>query len=184
MKPLAALIIAASFCWGQGQAVNQMDGPTPNNQVGLFFYDGSSRLIYACYAPAFGPLTTYARADSSLTNIVVLTNAGTINLNTTAQLWVGQQITVSGSATVALNATYKVTAVSGSTATITTSGVGNATYTDAALKITTNAPVLNGAVWAIRALNYVTAGLATSYWAGAPSVNVPNGLLCSNRANY
>lgn len=183
-KVLFSTLLAVSLAFGQGQAVNQMDGPTPNDQVGLFYYDGSSRLIYACYAPALTSTTSYYRSSSTLTSIVVATNVGTVTLSATAQFWVGQQLTVSGSTTAALNGTYRVATVSGSTVTITTSGVTDATYNNAAMVVSTSGPALNSQIWSIRALNYVTAGVATTYWAGPPATAVPSNLRCSDRANY
>ena len=185
MQPLKSVffvLILAALAFGQG-SVNQISGPPPDNRVSQFFYSGTN-LQYICSAAALQQPTTFTVAAKTLTNIVVSTNAGTITFGSTSYLWPGATITVSGSATAALNATYKVTAVSGSTASITTSGVGDATYADAALVITTSAPLLNKAVWAIQVLTYTTSTLTGSYWAGGPYAPVPQGLACSSRAAY
>ncbi len=187
IKRLLALSLFAASLWGQGQgqAVNQVSGPPPFNGVSLYFYNGSNQVIYICNAPSLiFPATTYYKSSSTLTNIVVLTNVATMNLSATAQFWVGQQFTVAGSATTALNGTYKATAVSGSTVTFTTAGVADATYTDATLTVSTSAPLLNALVWSIQAFSYASTNLATNYFGGNPSVSVPQGLACSNRANY
>lgn len=193
-KSLCLLILSASLMFGQAQAVNVVSGPPPYNWPGLFFYSGSN-LIYACYAPgySFSPFL-WDVADSSLTNIVVAANVGTITFGGVNQTWPGMIIVVTGSTTPALNGTYKITGpnlsatsgVSGSTATIATSGVSNGTYTNAALVITTNVPPLNAKAWSINVLSYnATPSIQASYWAGLPSgPNVPQGLQCSNRANY
>lgn len=184
MKHVLGVLLFSLSAWSQAaQTVNQVSAPPPDVNVRQYFQDGSGNLIYVCIAPQDSPSNAnqWSVALSNLTNIVVLTNVGTINFTSTSYLWVGQQITIAGSATTALNGTYKVTAVTGTTATIATSGVGNATYTDMA--ITTRNPVLNQAVWAIQALTYSGTTLTGSYW--ALSRNTPNGLLaCSNRANY
>lgn len=180
------LTALAGACFAQG-AVNQVSAPPPDNYVQQLFYDGSNNLIYACRAVAYQPLTTFYKSSATLTNIVVTTNgvsSGVITFSSTSYLWVGAQITVAGSATAALNGTYKVTAVSGSTATITTVGVSDATYTDATLTVSTRAPLLNAAVWAIQALTYDGSNnLTGTYWTGTPSPTVPM-LACSARASY
>lgn len=189
MKHILALAMAAAWliqpAWSQlpAQSVNQVTAPAPDANVNLYFYS-SGNLIYTCTAPQNSPSSgnRWSVALSNLTNISVSSNVGTVNLVANAQFWVGQTIAVTGSATSALNATYKITAVSGMTATITTSGVSDGTYTDPV--ITTNNPVLNQAVWAIKALAYNgTNQLISAYWAN--SAASPNlGLACSNRANY
>ena len=75
--------------------------------------------------------------------------------------------------------------VSGSTCrTIATSGVSDATYNDATLNVSTLAPLLNAAVWAIHAFKYDGSNnLIGAFWEGTPSTNIPQ-LACSNRANY
>lgn len=175
----------ASIAFGQN-AVNQTEGPVPSAWVRLLYYNGSSQLQYVCYSPSMAPTTTYTIGGTpGLTNIVVLTNVGTVNLAATAQWWVGQTITVAGSTTAALNGNYVLSAVSGSTGTIATAGVSDATYNNAAMVITTTQPVLNAARWAIRILTYASSNLATTYWAQTSLPNgVNTGLACSARASY
>jgi hypothetical protein len=180
---LLSLITMPLMAQGQGQAVNQVGGSPPNSTVQQFFYSGSN-LTYACSAPAVTAVSVFYVASGTLTNVVVATGTGTINFPATAQLWPGMQITLAGSATTALNATYKVTAVSGSTATITTTGVANGTYADTSLTLSTVAPLLNENAWAIQVFIYAGSTLTGSYWAGTPSVTPSSGLACSNRANY
>lgn len=147
------------------------------------FYTGSN-LTSICYAPQNSPSNAnkWSVALSNLTNISVATNVGTVNFTSTSYFWVGMRITVSGSATSALNGTYKVTAVSGSTATITTAGVSDGTYTDPV--VTTTNPVLNQLVWGIQVLTYDGSNnFIGSYWA-ASLIAVNYGLACSDRAKY
>lgn len=183
MRKFLALILLSGPLFGQ-QAVNQSDGPTPNNYVNLFFYDGSNNLAYVCSAPGLQAVSTFYRSSSTLTNIVVTSNVGVITFSSTSYLWVGARITVAGSTTAALNGTYPVTAVSGSTASIATSGVGDATYNNAAMTVYTSAPLLNSAIWAIKALTYTSTTLTGTRWLGTPAVVVPHTLLCSSRATY
>lgn len=185
--------MCSGLLFGQAQAVNQVTGPPPFNWPGLFFYTGSN-LIYACYAPGLSSVPfVWSVADTSLVNVIVAANVGTVTFGGTNQTWPGMQIVISGSTTPALNGTYKVTGpvlsatsgVSGTTATIATSGVADATYTNAALVITTFVPPLNARAWAIQALSYSGSNLQAAYWAGLPSgPTVAQGLQCSNRAAY
>lgn len=181
---IAALLCAVSLLAQQGSAVNQVSGPTPNNGVYLYFYNGSSQITHICFANAVQPATTYTiGALPGLTSVVVLTNVGTINLATTAYLWVGQRITLAGFALTALNGTYTISAVSGSTATIATSGVADATYTTSGATLATTGPVLNNNVWNIQIFTYASTLLATSYYAGG-GIGPNNQLACSSRASY
>src|SRR5580704_10618518 len=110
-------LAATAFVFGQGQPVNQVQGPTANNFVS--YYDIGSTPQYICYAQALQPPgTSFSIAASTLTNIAVSANVGTITFSGTTYLWTGAVIKISG-ATVAtaLNGSYSVTAVSGSTAT-------------------------------------------------------------------
>lgn len=177
---LASLCVAA---FGQtGQPVNQVLGPTTNSGVYLYFYNGSNLVTSICFANAQQPASIYV-IGTGLTNVSVTTNVGTVNFAATAQLWVGQQITLAGFATTALNGAYRVSAVSGSTATITTSGVGDATYNTAGASLATTGPILSANVWNLQLFTYSGSNLATSYYAGggiAPTMQ----LACSNRANY
>lgn len=159
--------------------------PPSSPWVTLLFYNASSQIQYVCYSPALAPTTTYAiGATPGLTSIVVATNVGTVNLPATAQWWVGQRITVAGSTTSALNGTYVLSAVVGTTATITTSGVSDATYNNAAMTISTTAPVLDSPRWSIQVMTYASSNLATSYWASSASTGVNSQLACSNRTAY
>lgn len=182
----ALLLLASAYClFGQGSSVSQTAGPPNTSFVTLLFYNGSSQLIYACYSPSLAPTTTYAiGATPGLTNIVVLTNVGTITFAATAQLWVGQIVTVVGSTTSVLNGTYRISAVSGSTATIATSGVADATYSTAALAVSTAGPTLDALKWSIQVLTYASTNLATVYWANSANLAPNSQLACSNRANY
>jgi hypothetical protein len=182
MKTLILAVTVALSAWSQGAPVNQVQGPPPNNDV--FIYDIASTPQYTCVAASFQPTTTFYKATNTLSQIAVATNVATATFSGTSYLWVGAQVVVAGSTTAALNGTYKVTAVSGSTATFTTSGVADATYNNTALTLSTQAPLLNAAVWSIQITQYSAGSPVGSYWAGPPSIVPPRTLACSNRANY
>ena len=183
LKSIFLLFLLAAVAFSQGAAVNQVSGAPPNNQVQQLFYTGAN-IQYLCVADAQQQPTQFKVSDKTLTQIVVSTNVGTITFSSTSYLWVGARITVSGSTTAALNGTYTVTGVSAATATITTAAVGDATYNNAAMVITTNAPLLNKPVWAIEVFTYASSLMSGAYWAGGPSIPVPLTLVCSNRALY
>jgi hypothetical protein len=183
LKSVFLFLLLAVLAFAQGASVNQVAGPPPDNRVSQFFYSGSN-LQYICSAAVLQQPTTFTVAATTLTSIAVSTNVGTITFSSTSYLWPGARVTVSGSTTAALNGTYTITAVSSATATITTVGVGDATYNNAALVITTNAPLLNKSVWAIQVLTYTASTLTGTYWAGGSYAAVPQGLACSNRAAY
>jgi hypothetical protein len=71
--------------------------------------------------------------------------------------------------------------VSGMTATFTTAAPNN-TYTDANLSVSTLAPQVNQAVWAIHVFVYSGTTLQNSYWAGG--VSQGKGFACSSRTNF
>lgn len=183
MKILAVLALAVA-AWGQGQAVNQVGDPPPTPELKLFYYDGSSNLQYICWARQNQMASsTQKRSDSTLTNIVVLTNVGTVTTSAAHGLYIGARVIVSG-ATVDtdLNATYTVATVPSSTTyTIATANVANATYTDSTLVITTSYPLTTNPVWAIQVLTYTSTTLTASYWARA---SVGYGLACTDRTTY
>jgi hypothetical protein len=182
MRHIAAFFLLAGAAFGQAQAVNQVQGPTSNDYVSYF--DIASTPQYICQAQAFQPITTFYVASSTLTSIAVSSNVGTITFSSTSYLWVGATVVVAGSATTALNGTYSVTAVSGSTATITTVGVSNGTYNDTTLTVSTTSPLLNSKIWAIQVTQYSAGSAVGQYWAGAPAITPPMNLACSNRHSY
>jgi hypothetical protein len=184
MKTTALLCLSVFACFAQGPSVNQVSGPPPAAYVQQAFYDGSSNLIYSCLTHQLLQLaSTVKRSDSSLTSIVVSANVGTVTTANPHGLWVGAIVTASGSTTSALNAVYKIATVpSTTTYTIATSGVGDATYNNAALVISTNNPLFTQGVWAIQVFVYDGSNrFDHSYWANN---GVGEVLACSNRANY
>ena len=199
------LLVAPLFAQNVGVPVNQVKAPPIDPWVTLSFYDGSGNLINQCSAQQNQPNNgtgsnagVFSIANALLTNLTISGGVATLNFPSTSFLWVGAQVTMSGSATTAVNATYRVSAVSGTTATIVpvppATIAANATYTDTLLSAATFQPLINQAVWAIHVLTYTGTTLNNDYWAYATntSVNTQSGqavtqgakLLCSNRANY
>jgi hypothetical protein len=182
MRTLTLLLAFTGGLFAQAVGVNQVQGPPPSAYEKLFFYDGSNNLQYICMAQQNQRANSYSVSGSTLTSIVVATNVGTVTFGTAPGLYVGARITVSGSTTAALNGAYQVTAVSGATVTITTSGVSDATYSNAALTVTTNNPLTGAAIWAIQVFSYnVSNQLIDAHWAGG---SAGEAFACSNRASY
>jgi len=135
----------------------------PNQTPTRFLdYAGGNNLTYLCLAPTINQTSTPSNytyslsvGGSTLTNIVVLANVGTVTTVAAHGLMVGQTTTVSGSTTAALNANYVIATVpSTTTFTITTSGVGNATYATSGLTVSGEAPLLTSPIWSIQKFTY------------------------------
>lgn len=191
-KLILALALMALTCVAQksGTPVQVVNYPH-DSPTQLLFYDGSSNLIYVCYA---APTQNYAAytgsnqltnyqwtfAGSTLTSIVVSSNVGTVTASTNHGLQIGNKVIVSGSVTTALNGTYYIQTVpSATTFTITTSGVANATYTTG-LVVATNAPLSSLPLWAIQKLTYTGSNLATLQWSNGSAAAMNQ--ICDNRA--
>jgi hypothetical protein len=185
MKTVAIFAIFAIVCFAQGPVVNQTSGPPPEATQNLFYYDANNNLQYNCRAPQRQSPTTYTRSASSLTSIAVSSNTATMTTAAAHGLYIGAIVTVTGASVVpALNGTYKVLTVpSSTTLTFTTSGVGNATYNEATLVVTTTYPLTTANRWAIQVFTYdaTTNSITGSYWA---NTSVGYGLACTNRTSY
>lgn len=160
MKHLLILLFCMVSAMAQdGPNVNQSAGPPVSSFTSLLFYDGSGNAQYICTAKSVQPTSVFAKSSQiylALTNIVVLTNVGTVTTGVNHGLQVGNLITWSG-ATVDtdLNGVYKIaTTPSATTFTIATASVANATYTESTLKFTTTAPRSSAAIWDIQYNQY------------------------------
>ncbi len=183
MKVFLVLAITASAAWSQA-SVSLSQGPPQVAVQKLFYYDGGNNLQYICNSPQTSAQTTVQRSDSSLTNIVVLTNVGTVTTANAHGLYIGARVVITG-ATVDtdLNGTYTVASVPTSTTyTIATAAVANATYTDAGLVISTFNPLTTRSVWAITVLIYDGSNLLTDvHWA---NFSTAYALACTSRTSY
>lgn len=185
---LATLLLFAAVGFAQQAPtpVNLSDDTSGLRPIqSLYFYDGSSNLLYRCRAFQVQPvLAIYAVGGSTpaslptLTNIAVSGGTATITMAGNIGLYAGAQITVTGSATALLNGTYRLLTDSTTTATFTTSAA-NGTYTDAT--VATAQPVTSLPYWAINVYIYTSSNLVTSYWANATTA--PS-LACDARASY
>lgn len=158
-----ALCLVSALLWSQqtGQPVGVVQFP---NQTPTRFldYNGGSNLTYLCLAPSLNQTSTpswytysLSVTAATLTNIIVATNVGTATTVSAHGLMVGQKTTVSGSTTSALNASYTVATIpSTTTFTITTAGVGDATYNNGALTVSGEAPLLTSPIWSIQKFTY------------------------------
>jgi hypothetical protein len=195
-KCLPILFAICGLARGQNQNVTvSKQAPSPATTT-LTYYTASGNPQYICKAQSNQPQYTWAVTPSSqqgtLTSIVVLTNVGTATTSANHGLQVNDVVIVAGSTTAALNGTYIIQTVpSATTFTITTSGVGNATYATAALAMSTMAPRSNAPIWSIEQYTYGTSGGANGnpiadQWA----VTVTGGggsaqtFSCDNRQNY
>lgn len=181
MKTLAIMLLSAVALFAQqkGTPVTVTNYPTDQPSK-VLDYDGSGNLIYVGFAAPAGPWNgnrvpitfSWTFAASTLTSIVVATNVGTATTSTAHGLRIGDPVVVTGSATTALNATYRVaTTPSATTLTFTTSGVGDATYTTG-LVMTTGAPRTTVSIWSILCMNYNTSNLLVDvHWVGGAAAN-------------
>lgn len=187
-KAIALFALVCALAIGQtantGQTVNLSSTPE-DGITRLSFYDGSGYEIYRCEALALQASYSWTRAASTLTNVVVSSNVGTVTTSTAHGLTVGNRVVIAGSTTAALNGTYKIVTVATTTFTITTAGVGDATYNNAAMTLATTAPRTTAAIWAVRSWTYTGANQDTGRWATTSLSTVGKVRMtsvCDNRA--
>jgi len=162
MKYLILLLLAVC-AFGQVQNVAVSKQPSSPAVTVLTFYTSGGNPQYICKALSLQDAYTWAVTPSSqqgtLTSIAVLTNVGTATTSAHHGLQVNDVVTVMGSTTAALNATYVITTVpSATTFTFATSGVSDGTYNTSALAMRTTAARSNAAVWSIEQFTYGTSG--------------------------
>ena len=196
---LGMLLLCASALAQPTQNVAIAKSPASPAITRLYFYTAGGNPQYICTTPSLQALYTWAVTPSSqqgtLTNIVVSANVGTATTAANHGLAVNNVVVVSGSTTAALNGTYIIQSVpSATTFTITTSGVSNATYSNAAMIMTTTSPRSNALIWSIEQYTYGSSGGANGnpiadQWAVNLSNpngggNVSNSFSCDLRATY
>lgn len=158
---LSLSVTASLLCQQTGQPVGLVQFPT-QTPTRFLDYAGGSNLTYLCLAPSINQSSTPGNytyslsvTAATLTSIVVLTNVGTTTTVSAHGLMVGQRVSVSGSTTAALNAAYTIVTVpSTTTFTITTAGVGDATYNNGPLTVSGEAPLLTSPIWSIQHFTY------------------------------
>lgn len=179
MKTLLVLLIALTamvLCGQDGTPVNDSQGPPWVSYSTILKYSGSD-LIATCEAKSQQPTATFIISGTTpyaLTNIVVLTNVGTVTTASAHGLGVNDKIVIAG-ATIDtdLNGTYKIATVGSTTTfTIATVAVADATYTEAGLKFTTNAPRTTQPIWSISKFALTASVLQSVKWAnGTAAMN-------------
>jgi hypothetical protein len=129
-------------------------------------YNATPDIVYIGLAKSIQREYTYSIAAATITNIVVLTNVGTVTAPTHG-LIVNNRVTLAGwTVDTDLNDTYVIqTVADANTFTITTASVANATYVDAAGTFTTTAPRSSAPVWAIKKLTYSGTDPVAAQWA-------------------
>lgn len=181
-----AMLAGSVFPQKTGQPVAVVAYP-PETPTIFMDYAGGTNLTYLCMAPPInnGPAANYTYSLSvtggGLTSIVVLTNTGTVTTVAAHGLMSGQSVVVSGSTTAALNATYAITVTTTTAFTITTSGVGNATYSNGALTIGGTVPLLTSPIWSIRHFLYDGSNNLTGTQCANGSCSALTNI-CANRA--
>ncbi len=173
----------------QGVITRQSGYPAVEPTKHLFNTNGL--VTYICFAsPLQTPgnlFHTWRVSDLSLTSIVVNANVATVTTAAPHGLVTGNAVTVSGSTTAALNGVhYYITTTGTATFTFATSGVGNATFANAALAVTAEAPSEIDPVWSIEFFQY-DANNAVTLPLWGYDVNNQGGAagynqICANRA--
>ena len=166
--------------WAQPSAPPMRTSLFPADSPSQFLdYNASGKTSYICYASPAAATSSFS-LGAGLTNIVVSSNVATLTTTANHGLVQGYTITVSGSATSALNGTYRLITATGTTGTFNTAGVGDATYTDAT--ISTTAPLLTNPIWSIQSLQYdaSSGNLISVQWANGSSTRYNS--ICANRA--
>lgn len=181
MKRFVFAILISALALGQeGTPVNTSISAPLTAYSNLYYYSGTD-LVYACRTKSIQPIATFARSDSTLTDITDAANTSTVTTASAHGLAVNDKVIVSGATiATALNGTYLIQTVGSTTTfTITTSGVADAAYTESTLKFTTTAPRNTAAIWSMQKYTYVASALTASQWANGTSA--PN-QICANRA--
>jgi hypothetical protein len=158
---LAAVAALLSQTTGQPVGIVQFPNQSPTR---VMDYAGGSNLTYLGQAPSLNPTPSVnpgywayslSVTGGTLTSIAVSSNVGTVTTVSAHGLLPGETVVVSGSTTSALNASYSVVSVTSGTAfTITTSGVGNATYNNGPLTVSGNSPLTTSPIWSIQHFTY------------------------------
>ena len=186
---LLFLLGLSAYAQTNGQPVTIVAYP-PETPTRFMDYAGGSNLTYLCIANPLnksGANASYyayslSVSGGGLTSIVVATNVGTVTTAAAHGLMAGQTVTVAGSTTSALNASYVIQSVpSTTTFTITTSGVGDATYNNGPLTISGNAPLLTSPIWSIAHFLYDGSGNLTGTQCANGACNQQTNI-CANRA--
>ncbi len=183
MKTLLVLLAAVAMYGQDGTPVNDSQGPPYVSYTTILKYSGAD-LVATCQARSQQPTATFIISGATpyaLTSIAVATNVGTVTTVSAHGLGVNDKIVVAG-ATVDtdLNGTYKIATVGSTTTfTVATVAVADATYTEAGLKFTTNAPRTTQPIWAITKFALAAAVLQSVKWVnGSAGMNQ----ICDNSA--
>ena len=189
IRPLLFLLMLTGALFSQqtGSPVAIVQFPI-QNPTRFMDYAGGYNLTYLCQAPSVNNTSTLSNYSyslsvgaSTLTSIVVATNVGTVTTASAHGLMSGQNSTVSGSTTAALNGNYVITVTGSTTYTITTSAVGNGTYNTSGLTVSGNVPLLTSPIWSVMHFNYdANNNLIGTQCANGACNQLTN--ICANRA--
>lgn len=167
----------------EGPTVNQSDGPPGRAFTKRFFYDGTGRLEYVCYAESSG--REWAVTVTAATNATPIV----VTLPENHGLYPGAIVTISqAQGNTAANGVWRVTTPSATTLGLLNritgaNSVGNGTYSANTGLLVTYAPRTNQPQWSIQKLIYNGSLLEFSGWIEGSS-SVTAGKICDDRANY
>lgn len=172
MRFIALLVIATFSALAEGPVVNQSAGPPPTAYTTLYSYDGSDNLEYICKAKpnqptaTFGEVAvTFARSDSTLTNITDSSNTSTATTAAAHYFAAGATVVVSGATVDAdLNGTYTILTVpSNVTFTFTTADVSDAAYVESSLQAVAHSGTAAGLLRIVDSSNTGTATTSAAH---------------------
>ena len=182
MRTLTFLIMSIAGLFAQtSPEYTQSIAPPTTPYTYLMFRDGSNNIEYICRALSNQPNFTWTVSAATLTSIVDSVNTATVTTSTNHGLSVGNAVSIYGSTVAALNGTYIVTVSGTNTFQVTTSGVADATYNNAALGVATVAPRINANIWSIQKLFYTSNYIDRFGWAEGSTNNNKS---CASRATY
>lgn len=162
-------------------AVSISGGPPARAWSTIYVYTvigGADYISYICYARTSQPnLINTGALPYTVTQIVDSGSTSTVTTSENHGLSVNNRVVVSGvSGDTDLNGIYSIATVpSATTFTITTANVTDATYNNAAIKISSTAPRTNRNIWSIKRFYYGGTGgtsLVGTKWAVAANKTI------------
>jgi hypothetical protein len=175
---LLALVLWLLFA-APPAAAQQSVNVVPSNYTTFFEYNSLGNPLYRCRAASTQATSSFSVAYGTLVNVVVSGTVGTINFASAHGFLPGYKLIISGSATTALNGTYRVItsdpAATSLTITVTAAG---GTYSD--MTISTDTALMTKPVWAIQYFYWVGDQNQFKGWTNG-NQNAQN-QICANRA--
>lgn len=182
---LVALLFCAPVLWAQaeGSLVNQSALPPQRADTHLFFYDGSGRIAYECWAASIANISTFGvLASTNATPIEVQTDSahGLQDGALVTNSQIGGNLAANGIFQIVVTAADKFTLKDRAAG---TNVAGTGAFVAGTGKVETNAPRTNANQWAILVYQYdvVTGKITSKKWAEGGATRT---LSCDSRALY